>query len=288
MASTSGGVQSGRVVGFIRPPPDVRAIVDKTAQFVAKAGSDFEGRIAEREAGNLKFAFLRPDNPYHAYYRHKVDELASGKASAAPAPAARDEHEAGASDDGAPPPHPAPVEDAAPAPIASSATPSVHRAAVANPLMSALKAARELLAAGTPPPKDEFTIPTPSYGVGELVDTIKLTAQYTAVNGRGFLASLTSREMRNPLFDFLKPTHALFAYFTALVNAYVRVLQVRAASTLGGGVVALVGRPVVEPVHMYCTRITNLTRTSSSLIHDRVSHAQTRTHPLGHCSDRLR
>jgi splicing factor 3A subunit 1 len=111
--------------------------------------------------------------------------------------------------------------------VLNQTAPSVRRVAVVNPLMGALKTARDLVAAGTPPPKDEFTIPTPSYGAGELVDTIKLTAQYTAVNGRGFLASLTSREMRNPLFDFLKPTHALFAYFTALVNAYVRVLQVR-------------------------------------------------------------
>jgi hypothetical protein len=56
-SSSSGGVSAGRVVGFIRPPAAVRAIVDKTAQYVAKSGPEFEAKIAERESGNSKFAF---------------------------------------------------------------------------------------------------------------------------------------------------------------------------------------------------------------------------------------
>ena len=51
-------------------------------------------------------------------------------------------------------------------------------------------------------------------------DIIKLTAQYTAVGGRQFLQGLAHREQRNPQFDFLKPTHALFGYFTSLVDSY--------------------------------------------------------------------
>jgi splicing factor 3A subunit 1 len=56
-------------------------------------------------------------------------------------------------------------------------------------------------------------------------DIIKLTAQYTAVNGREFLAGLAQREIRNPQFDFLKPTHLLFSYFTALVDSYAKILH---------------------------------------------------------------
>lgn len=233
MDASKGGTSAGRVVGFIRPPPDVRAIVDKTAQFVAKAGADFESKIAEREAGNLKFAFLRPDNPYHSYYKHKVEELATGKAMpAAPPPTAAatgaDSLEAAtagapaSTENGA-----APAGAAAPPLPPSAEASSVRRVAVANPLNAALKTARELIAAGVVPERDEFTIPTPSFGAGELIDAMKLTAQvralvlvprprgvpplllppqFTAVNGRGFLATLTSREMRNPLFDFLKPS----------------------------------------------------------------------------------
>lgn len=41
-------------VGVIVPPPDIRSVVDKTAQFVARNGTEFEkrcGRWRENEAG---------------------------------------------------------------------------------------------------------------------------------------------------------------------------------------------------------------------------------------------
>merc|ERR1712060_824133 len=46
-----------------------------------------------------------------------------------------------------------------------------------------------------------------------------------ARNGQKFLIGLTQRESRNPQFDFLKPTHALFGYFTSLVDAYTKCLM---------------------------------------------------------------
>lgn len=72
-------------------------------------------------------------------------------------------------------------------------------------------------------------------------DVIKLTAQYVARNGQKFLVGLgqvrepsqlmllfTSfffqRERGNPQFAFLRATHPLFAYFTALVDAYTKCL----------------------------------------------------------------
>lgn len=58
----------------------------------------------------------------------------------------------------------------------------------------------------------------------EEVETIKLAAQFVAKNGNQFLQGLTEREIRNPRFDFLKPTHGLFSYFTALVESYSRVM----------------------------------------------------------------
>ena len=59
----------------------------------------------------------------------------------------------------------------------------------------------------------------------EALDVIKLTAQFTAVNGREFLSKLAVREQRNPEFAFLQPTNALFAYFTALVDAYGNIVH---------------------------------------------------------------
>ena len=63
---------------FILPPPDARAIVDKTAQFVAKNGAAFEAKIKERQGNDIKFSFLEPSDPYHAYYREKVKRLEAG------------------------------------------------------------------------------------------------------------------------------------------------------------------------------------------------------------------
>ena len=64
-------------------------------------------------------------------------------------------------------------------------------------------------------------------------DIIKLTALFTARRGRPFLAALSAREGRNYQFDFLRPTHSLFGYFTRLVDQYSKVL-LPARETLEG------------------------------------------------------
>lgn len=87
---------------MITPPPDIRgenfycllliwidyflAIVDKTAQFVARNGIEFENRIKEKEINNVRFSFLSPTDPYHAYYRAKVTEFETGVSSEIPIP----------------------------------------------------------------------------------------------------------------------------------------------------------------------------------------------------------
>ena len=55
------------------------------------------------------------------------------------------------------------------------------------------------------------------------LDTLRLTAQFVARNGKAFLTGLAGREAGNPHFNFLKPTHSLFGFFTALCDAYSRV-----------------------------------------------------------------
>jgi len=62
-------------VGVIVPPPDIRAIAEKTAQFVAKNGAEFEKKILANEKKNPKFRFLTPNDPYNAYYQHKLAEF---------------------------------------------------------------------------------------------------------------------------------------------------------------------------------------------------------------------
>lgn len=64
--------------GVIYPPPDIRSIVDKTATFVARNGVQFEAKIRGDERANTKFAFLNPQDAYHAYYRAKIQFVQSG------------------------------------------------------------------------------------------------------------------------------------------------------------------------------------------------------------------
>lgn len=52
---------------------------------------------------------------------------------------------------------------------------------------------------------------------------MKLTAQFAARNGRAFISQLAQRESRNYQFDFLRPSHSLFPYFTELVKQYTKV-----------------------------------------------------------------
>lgn len=57
------------------------------------------------------------------------------------------------------------------------------------------------------------------------LDIIKVVAQFVARNGKTFLTGLASREHSNPQFNFLKPTHSMFTFFTALCDAYSKVLM---------------------------------------------------------------
>ncbi|KAJ3141868.1 splicing factor 3a, subunit 1 [Geranomyces variabilis] len=64
---------------MIYPPPEIKNIVDKTADYVARSGSQFEDRIREREKHNPKFCFLNPTDPYRAYYDFKIKEHREGR-----------------------------------------------------------------------------------------------------------------------------------------------------------------------------------------------------------------
>jgi splicing factor 3A subunit 1 len=57
----------------IIPPPEIKAVIDKTASYVAKNGVSFEQLINKVEANNPKFNFLRHhEDPYRPYYISKL------------------------------------------------------------------------------------------------------------------------------------------------------------------------------------------------------------------------
>jgi splicing factor 3A subunit 1 len=87
--------------GLILPPPEIKctrlllpklgfnyhtnisitAVIDKTASWVAKSANppQFEDKIRETQRNDPKFSFLNPADPYHAYYRHRLQRVAAGE-----------------------------------------------------------------------------------------------------------------------------------------------------------------------------------------------------------------
>ncbi len=68
-----------RSTGVIIPPPETRNLIDKTAEYVAESGPDFENLLLSSEARNPKFDFLKNNHPYRSYYIQKVDEFRNRK-----------------------------------------------------------------------------------------------------------------------------------------------------------------------------------------------------------------
>ena len=61
--------------GIILPPYELRRLIDKTAEFVAKNGANFESMLIKAELNNPKFCFFNSEDIYHSYYRQKLNEL---------------------------------------------------------------------------------------------------------------------------------------------------------------------------------------------------------------------
>jgi splicing factor 3A subunit 1 len=246
--------------GVIRPPPEIRAVADRTALYVAKNGRAFEERILGSEKGRQpKFSFLQGDSPFHSYYEGKVrfyeqggtdDDGGNGDGGAEKDGAKGESKKGPGGDNGGKPP-PAPSAKAKAAAAIATATPSaidpVARAVLAQRARIAAirsssapgggassrqpggdEGAPRETAAGTvvpppPPPLAFVSAVAPSSLTERQLEVVQLVAQMTALD-RSFLLQLSAREWNNPEFGFCQPRHGHFAYFSALVDAYRRVL----------------------------------------------------------------
>jgi splicing factor 3A subunit 1 len=191
-----------KITGIIYPPVDLRNIIDKTAQFVARLGAAFEGRVFEKEKDNPKFNFLQPRDAFHAYYKHKISEFKNELAPQQPAAAAP-------AQPASPPTEAVKEQKPTPAPAAPKLITAAARIVKPKQL--------------EPPPQPDFIIDMPELSAQDL-DIMRLTAQFVARNGSQFHMGLINREHKNPQFDFLKASHPLNPIFTALVDSYTRVL----------------------------------------------------------------
>lgn len=214
-------------VGVIRPPPEIRAVVDKTAQFVARNGVEFEQKIAEKQQGNAKFNFLRDSDPYHAYYVQQVELYRQGKEpqqqeGVSSSSASGQETQTKAQEQTT---HEGGKTEETTASKDSNKNKLSSKVAVITPYLQARK---KIPGGGeTPetPPSYQFLPERPAGVSPAKMETIKLTAQYTAVSGRSFLNSLSTKEQNNSEFDFLKPNSQLFSCFTSLVEMYTKILK---------------------------------------------------------------
>ena len=239
------------ITGVIRPPPEIRAVADRTASYVAKNGRTFEQRILKSAKGKTpKFAFLQPTSPFHAYYEDRIQFYENGgedseEKKADEAPKKDDEETTNKQ----------PASSSLPRETARK-TEKTQVASAIDPIAKALLAQRARIvqakaqqkeqaerateggggdaddgettnfslaaAIPPPPPLDLVTIVAPANLSPAQMEVIQLVAQFAAFDGKGgsFLHQLCLREWSNPEFSFCQPRHAHFAYFSALVDDY--------------------------------------------------------------------
>ncbi|PYH44944.1 putative pre-mRNA splicing factor [Aspergillus saccharolyticus JOP 1030-1] len=165
--------------GVVLPPKDIRAIVEKTAGYVARNGPVFEDRVREKERNNPKFSFLNPDDAYGPFYQWRLTEIKEGRGSA--------------------------VAAGRPGDSSAAAEPEQPK--------------------GPPEPSEfHFSARMPIINAQDL-EVVKLTALYVARRGKSFMTALSQREARNFQFDFLRPQHSLYSFFTRLVDQYTILLR---------------------------------------------------------------
>ncbi|KKK14333.1 pre-mRNA splicing factor [Aspergillus rambellii] len=165
--------------GVVLPPKDIRAIVEKTAGYVARNGIVFEDRVREKERNNPKFSFLNSNDAYAPFYQWRLTEIKEGRGTDVLT--------------GRP-------GDATPAP------------------------APEVPQGPEEPPEFHFSARMPIINAQDL-EVVRLTALFVAKRGKAFMTALSQRETRNFQFDFLRPQHSLYQFFTRLVDQYTMLLR---------------------------------------------------------------
>lgn len=235
-------------------------IVDRTAQYVAKNGASFEERIKREHRDKPKFSFLLPDDPFNAYYQHKVretrtsllgdlnsklsqdnsnqqidtndesnsQEQQSGSQEARSHSSQQPNHQ----DDGQDSRHDHQGQN-----YDSNAQQLIDRSyrddnrvsdgrtdmghdGVPRVRQKLNDYIQEMTMKLEEPPQLNYLASSAPSLMQRDCDIIKLTSQFIATYGRSFLIELVSREQNNSQFDFLKPQHGQFPYMTNLIMQY--------------------------------------------------------------------
>ncbi|KAF2724753.1 acetolactate synthase [Polychaeton citri CBS 116435] len=177
--------------GVVIPPRNIRRLIEKTAGFVSRSGKTFEDRI--RQTQGDRSAFLFDDNPYNSYYQWRLECIKDGE-----------------------------TNEIAQGREGQGATAALATGAVSGGQGGDWKGREERQ--GPEKPEDfDFSARMPNISAQDL-EIVKLTALFVAKNGRSWMTSLSQREAGNYQFDFLRPQHSLYQFFSRLVDQYTDLL----------------------------------------------------------------
>jgi len=199
----------GDGISMIYPPPETKKVIDKAATLVAQYGIQVEASMKE----DPNFSFINKTDSYYPYYQTKIKE-------------AKEELKKNLEK----------IIDKQNKEFLSKKrkedTTELEKEAK-ELIKEAMQDKLNLLKKDINNNEQEktlqnihsqFSVPVPNISGTEL-DIIKLTAQFVAKNGQKFLSDLIRREKDNPQFDFMKPQHTLFGFFTFLVGCYAKILN---------------------------------------------------------------
>lgn len=173
-------------------------MIDRTALFVARSANPplFEDKIRENQRQDPKFSFLNPADPYHAYYRHRMDRINAGEDI----------------EEGQPEKESVLVGEKVTPQVDAGVEPPQPQFVLDIPNISPIDLQVRYISFQ----HDAYLV--------TFRDIMKLTALFTAGRGRGFLNALSQEQGRIYQFDFLRPHHSLFGIFNRLVEQYQKVL----------------------------------------------------------------
>ena len=215
--------QLNRMMGMIYPPPEIKKLVDKTASLVANYGEGIEEKM--KEEPNPSFSFLKEGDPYRKYYEQKILDYKKEIKE-------KEEEEEKLR-----------IEQFQKEQEFLNKK-RENELSLQQPINNKqgnlfVEQLRNLINTNVEyltnipskinynevkaPKPDQFSISHPNISEMDL-DIIKITAQFIAKNGENFLLDLNEREGKNSQFDFMKPQHNLFDYFSYLITSYSKIL----------------------------------------------------------------
>ena len=201
----------GEGIAMIYPPPETKKVIDKAATLVAQYGIQVETSMKE----DPNFSFINKTDSYYPYYQKKIleakEELRKNLKEIIEKKNNNFLNKKRKEDN-----------------IELEKEAKVLLKEAMQDKIDLLKVGKEEntneIKKNITNPQSTFSVPIPNISSTEL-DIIKITAQFVAKNGQKFLSDLIRREKDNPQFDFMKPQHTLFGFFTFLVGCYAKILN---------------------------------------------------------------